>query len=188
MLVGITGQAGVGKDTLADALIRKHGGVKTSFADPLKAACRELFQLSDAQLHDRSEKEKIDDRWGRSPRQLLQLVGTDLLRNQLDKEIFIKSMRARVKNLLESNPLVVVTDCRFENEAQLVRDLTGRVVHLQREGVRSVSPHISENRLSVQDEDVLLSNDSTVKDLLARCETYLSSRDCMNVGCLSGAP
>ena len=173
MLLGITGKAGSGKDTLADALIRKHGGVKVAFSDTLKAACKVLFQLSESQLYNRAEKERIDERWGRSPRQLMQFVGTDLLRNQLDKEIFIKSMRARVQKLLELHPFVVVADCRFENEAALVRDMGGTVIHLHRVSAPSVNAHVSEQQLPKSRLDISLHNDSSALDMLQRCENAL---------------
>ena len=165
MLIGITGKAGCGKDTLADALIKQHGGMKIGFADPLKAACKELFQLSREQLHDRKEKEVIDVRWGKSPRQLLQFVGTDLLRKQFDTEIFIKSTKARIASLQKTLPLVVVTDCRFENESQLIRDCKGQIIHLSRPNIAEVSPHVSENALEVFPSDIRIVNDSTIEDL-----------------------
>ena len=173
MLLGITGKAGSGKDTLVDALIRKHGGVKVSFSDPLKTACKALFQLSDSQLYNRREKERIDERWGRSPRQLMQFLGTDLLRNQFDKEIFIKSMRSRVRSLLATNPLVIVTDCRFENESHLVRSMQGTVIHLSRKGIQNVNDHVSEQSLCKFSADIAVHNDASVEDLVTRCSRKL---------------
>lgn len=174
MLYGITGKAGSGKDTLADSLIRHSGGHKISFADPLKAACRELFQLSQSQLTNRREKEAIDTRWGKSPRQLMQFLGTDLLREQLDKEIFIKSTRCKVEQLLANQDLVIVSDCRFENETQMVRDMGGKVIHLRRRGVASVYSHVSEKKLEVKTTDIVLYNNGTVAEMFDALQTEMN--------------
>ena len=49
MLIGITGKAGVGKDTVAEHLWHKHSFVRIGLADPLKRAAQEIFGLTDEQ-------------------------------------------------------------------------------------------------------------------------------------------
>jgi len=166
LLLGITGQAGSGKDTLADKIINKYSGVKLAFADPLKLACKELFQLSHEQLHVRREKEKIDPRWGKTPRELCQIVGTDLLRKYFDEDIFIKSTREKIKKLSQDYKIIIVTDCRFENETQLIRDMGGIIIHLKRPNIKKINDHISENPVKVMNGDIELINNSTIDKLL----------------------
>ena len=86
MLFGIMGQKGSGKDTCADFLIENHNYIKFSFADCLKRACKEIFLLSDEQLYGTiQQKETPDPRWHHTtPRKIMQYVGTDLLRNNLN--------------------------------------------------------------------------------------------------------
>ncbi len=54
-IVGITGQAGSGKDTVADRLVEEHGYVKIALADPIKRLGREVFGFTDQQLWGPSE-------------------------------------------------------------------------------------------------------------------------------------
>lgn len=61
MIIGISGLAGSGKDTLADFLVREHGYAKLSFADPMKRFCREVFDFSEEQLWGPSEKRNAPD-------------------------------------------------------------------------------------------------------------------------------
>lgn len=61
MIIGITGYAGSGKDTVADILVRDHGFVKVAFADPLKRICKDLFAFTDAQLWGSSSKRNEPD-------------------------------------------------------------------------------------------------------------------------------
>lgn len=172
VLVGLCGPSGSGKDTLADALMARSGGSKTAFAEPLKTACKALFGLTDHQLHDPVAKNVTVDLWGRSPRDLLQIVGTDLLREQLDGEVFLKSMRARIA---AASGVMFVTDCRFENEAELVRHAGGQIIHLYRAAATPLATtHVTEQRLSVKPGDVVLHNDGTVADLVRQAEVILA--------------
>lgn len=65
-LIGITGAAGSGKDTVADILVRNHSFVRVALADPMKRFCKEVFGFTDEQLWGPSEKRnEVDDRWPR---------------------------------------------------------------------------------------------------------------------------
>ena len=66
MIVGLVGFAGVGKDTLADILVRDHGFVKMSIADPLKRAAMDIFDFTHGQLWGQSKRrEEPDNRYPR---------------------------------------------------------------------------------------------------------------------------
>ena len=77
-LVGITGKAGAGKDTLASFLLEAHMdesriGKQIAFADPVKKATAEMYGIPLNNLYDRELKETVDEFWGISPRQMAQL-------------------------------------------------------------------------------------------------------------------
>lgn len=57
-LIGLTGFAGAGKDTVADILCEEYGFVKFSFSDALYREVADAFGASVAFLQDRNEKEK----------------------------------------------------------------------------------------------------------------------------------
>lgn len=66
MIIGITGKAGSGKDTVADMLVTHFNFVKVALADPLKRICKEVFDFSDDQLWGPSEaRNKPDERYQR---------------------------------------------------------------------------------------------------------------------------
>jgi hypothetical protein len=87
MLVGISGQAGSGKDTCADYLIKNYGFVRVAFADPMKRFVQDVFDFTDEQIWGPSEKRNAEDlRYFRgdgrmphhlSPRLALQTLGTE---------------------------------------------------------------------------------------------------------------
>ena len=86
VLIGLMGVKASGKSTGASFLINKHSFVEKSFAECLKKACQQLFLLTDEQVFGTQEqKETPDPRWFNcTPRKMLQYVGTDLLRDNLN--------------------------------------------------------------------------------------------------------
>jgi hypothetical protein len=70
-LIGISGRASAGKDTVADFLVRDFGFVKVALADPLKRICRDVFAFTDEQLWGPSSKRNEPDR--RYPRAVLEI-------------------------------------------------------------------------------------------------------------------
>jgi hypothetical protein len=63
LIIGLHGRAGVGKDTIADYLVRKYGFVKFACADPLRREVQAAFSLPDLSLfEDRSQKEVPTER------------------------------------------------------------------------------------------------------------------------------
>lgn len=64
MIVGLSGQAGSGKDTVADFLVEHHGFVKIALADPIKRAAMEWWDFTEEQLWGpSSERNKPDKRY-----------------------------------------------------------------------------------------------------------------------------
>jgi len=62
MIIAISGLSGTGKDTAADILVRNHGFVKVSLADPIKRICRDVFGFTDDQLWGPSESRNAPDK------------------------------------------------------------------------------------------------------------------------------
>src|SRR5687768_3384285 len=117
-IIGITGRAGSGKDTVADYLVERHGFVKIAFADPIKQMLRQLG----VDCTDRSSKEQPHPIYGKSPRQMAQYLGTEWMRNLIHPNGWVLAAQARVKTIthltsLEEVPSVhgiVISDVRFE--------------------------------------------------------------------------
>lgn len=131
-IIGLTGTAHAGKDFAAN-IIDNHYALgtigdnsvwKMAFADPIKEACKSLYNLDYDQLHDQDLKDKVDERWGISPRQMFQLIG-DVMRSQ-DKDFFIKNMKQRIEEKLAYGNIkfIVVTDIRYDNEAEFIKGLS----------------------------------------------------------------
>jgi hypothetical protein len=141
MLVGITGKAGAGKDTVGDYLIENYGLEKDSMAAPLKRFVQDVFSVDDFTMHDREEREKTLEAWGdRSVRQWLQYIGTDVCRKKIDDAIWVKSLWMRIKPRIDEGHDFVITDIRFPNELNYLKDNSSqkRTGRLQRKDFVSI--------------------------------------------------
>jgi hypothetical protein len=169
MIVALSGRKGSGKSALSDAFEATCKGSVTrlSFAEPLKEALKPLFLFTDEQLYG-SEKEDVDPRWGVSPRCIMQHLATDFLREQVDKDFFLKHMDRRLE-AVTAKGIVLIDDVRFENEQQLLKKHGALLVHIERDGGEK-DGHSSENSLDMDLLDAILKNESTVATLLKRLQ------------------
>ena len=141
MIIGICGFQSSGKDTIADLLIKEYGFKKLSFAGALKDVVSIIFgwpreKLEGLTKEDREWREQIDCWWSKtlempllSPRYVLQYFGTDLFRNQWHPDIWVKV----VENQLKNYENIVISDCRFENEINLILRYGGKIMNVYRE-------------------------------------------------------
>lgn len=174
-IIGICGPKYSGKDTAAATLARAHKYQMVAFASFLKDACRAIFMLSHDQLHG-DKKEVVDERWGVSPRQILQRVGTDLFREQLhkvlpelnlgaDKSLWCRCMRMWI-DTFKTPQRIVITDVRFKDEEELVRSLGGKILRIERAArPGSGDTHASEVEQTQIVADYTIHNDGTLQDL-----------------------
>jgi hypothetical protein len=144
-LIAICGFQGSGKDTVA-TILGEHGFIKMSFAGLLKDVVSILFQwdrdlLEGITTESRKWRETVDEWWATrlhipdlTPRYVLQHIGTDVFRNHFHPDIWVAALERKLINHLNLKNLnkVVITDCRFSNEFEMIRKLNGSFVHVQR--------------------------------------------------------
>lgn len=138
MIIGLLGFIGSGKGTAGDILAAKHGFVQDSFARPLKDAVSAMFgwdrqMLEGATAESRAWREQPDAFWTEkfgfpfTPRQALQLMGTEAGRNVFHKDLWVISLIQR-----NQGHNVVITDVRFKNEIKAVHENGGIIVRVSR--------------------------------------------------------
>jgi hypothetical protein len=160
-LIGFTGKKGSGKTEASNMLADAFDFQPVSFADPLRQVCQIVFGLTDAELHDRVLKEKPLDRWPyRSPRALMQEVGTDMFRAAYPA-VWIKAFQRKCSN----TDRVVVGDVRFANEAAVIKALGGMVVRIVRPGAPASDTHASETEMDSIVPDHTIDNSGDLEHL-----------------------
>lgn len=174
-IIGLSGKARAGKDCVANYLTSYHGFKQTAFAESLKEACRVIFGLEDVELHG-SKKDVEHEFWGMTPRSILQLVGTEAMRDGFDKNVWVKSVELRIKR---SPQRWVISDTRFLEEVEAIKAWGGRVFRIDRPEMTDViatSSHISETALDDYDGwDGVISNVGTLNEL------YAAAREAMGL-------
>lgn len=140
-VIGICGLIGSGKGTVADILVENFKYEKISFADKLKDGVAAVFDWPRDMLEgdtDRSRlwREKTDEFWTQecgfnvSPRLVLQLFGTDCMRNGFYDGIWVSLVK---KQILENpDKKYVIPDVRFPNEMEVITELGGQVWQVRR--------------------------------------------------------
>jgi hypothetical protein len=146
-----------------------------NFADVLKTdICINILGLTYDQCYgtDEQKNELTTIRWSSMPahdashnkkmtaREIMQFIGTDIFRS-IDSDIWVK---ATIKKILNEQPKVaIITDCRFPNEVEAIKNIGGKVFRLTRNKFNS--DHESEcildkDRYDWKNFDYILDNEN----------------------------
>lgn len=161
LVIGVHGRANHGKNTVAGFL----GGrfTEISFAEPMYAALAAITGIPAERLRDRQSKEQVIPWLGKSPRQMLQSLGTEWGRGMVSDQIWIDVAARRIE---ACDGDVAVTDVRFDNEAQMLKDRFGAVVwEVVRPGATTCESHSSERGVSRRFIDRTIVNDGDLAAL-----------------------
>jgi len=147
IIIGLQGKKGVGKNFVASIIQQQVFTNKKvlicAFADPIKEFLAEIVGLNKENLYgnDDQKNEPTPYLWENMPiwlrekfksphkyisfREMLQLTGTEIGREVWGHDLWIKAMHRRI---LESDAdVVVVSDCRFQEEVNAVHEWGGKV-------------------------------------------------------------
>jgi hypothetical protein len=115
-----------------------------------------------------------------SIRDMLQTVGTDICRTYIQDDIWL----CYIKSLITPAHNYVITDARFKNERDYLKDLGAILILIKRPGYESKSTHISENQLGLDsDYDVVVDNISTPHAMQSSlCMWYSVKKDAIKSG------
>lgn len=176
-IVAFTGLRGHGKTTAADALVARYNFAHINFADPVREVCHLVYGVSYIEMLDPVLKEKVLDRYPfKSPRELLQQIGTEMFRGFID-DTWIKAFeRAVTQAQIDGLPGVVCSDCRFLNEAAALRAMGASLIRItdprklnnrgdDQKIIDVYGAHASEREIDLLPIDLTILNDRRVADL-----------------------
>ena len=172
IILGICGFQGAGKDTFANHLVSNHNFIKFSFAGATKDMLNILFGWNRALLEgdsmeSRQFRETVDIWWSEklgipnlTPRKILQLIGTDLFRKHFNQDIWVRVVEKKILTQLKSNSNsnIVISDCRFPNEIQMLRNLGTRIISIQ----RNLPPWFDKYKSGLDCEEALKLHESDI--------------------------
>lgn len=168
MIIGLTGYAQSGKDTVAQILVDRFGFTRIAFADPIRDFCYQVNPIVGWVANEPIMLKNVVDRDGwdeakksDSVRRTLQNVGVAARDNFGDSFWIVKAFE-KVKDAER----IVVTDVRFKNEADYIKSYEySQIWRIRRMGIAAVNGHISESQMDGYKVDQILLNNGTKEDL-----------------------
>jgi hypothetical protein len=123
-VIAFCGVSRCGKDTAAAAVVKQLGWKRLAFADPLKLEACKILGIG----HEYLELHKQELRG--------LLVGLGAGHRMLDPDHWIKEAKKMMTSYVADHvPGVVISDVRYNNEAEWVRSIGGKVFIIERNGV-----------------------------------------------------
>lgn len=194
ILLLLTGEMGSGKDSLASSLIdinktyQQFEVTQFSLAHPIKKISHRLCEFFysttfkedlfwDNDLKGRPIPQFIFNHHTFTPREVLQVIGTDVMRNGISPEIWIDLVEKEIRKTEASKKkrlLVSLTDVRFPNEVNELKKrfqnwivLTIRLIRSNKSSSQlcHLSSHSSEKEMTSIVPDLTISNNGNLKDL-----------------------
>lgn len=173
MIIGLSGYARTGKDTIANFLIENYGFTRMAFADPIREALLSLnpsvsiADMSHVPLSSAVKSMGWEAVKDLSPevRELLQRMGTEVGRNLFGENFWVDLL---MKRAIDLGTNIVIPDVRFSNEADAIRSWNGEVWRINRPGSEPVNSHLSEVELDTYPFfSMVINNNSTPEELFS---------------------
>lgn len=147
MIIAFSGKKQSGKDTAVNDIAKRvgwSGCLNVSFAGYLKEIVSRCYNVSRSQMETEEGKSKVLKN-GRTVRELLQYLGTDVMR-EIDEDCWVNAYKDLVQ--LEADRLTILTaDVRFPNEVEAIQAMGGFVIRLTRSPFADSDLHVSETAL-----------------------------------------
>lgn len=169
MIIGLSGYAQSGKDTVAQLLCLNYGYERMAFADPMREALYRLnpsIVVDDTDYYDKPLQTLVDEHgWDvikQNPdvRALLQRMGTEVGRGMFGENFWVQYAMDNLKQ-----EKVVFADVRFPNEAKEILQYGGQVWRVNRKGYNPVNDHPSEHAMDNFMFKHVIINEGSVDDL-----------------------
>jgi hypothetical protein len=187
--IGISGKIGSGKDTSAlelRTIINNHFKnevIKPEiyiryFADTLKEITSILSGVEINKLYTQEGKNIYVDSFEMTTGEMLQKLGTDVMRNHFDTDVWIKALLNNYYTY-PKNTIFILPDVRFENEYNLVNEngimirINGDPALVRANSNRDLN-HISETALDNADFEYVINNNGTLTELREKLEQIFS--------------
>jgi hypothetical protein len=175
MIIGLSGYARSGKDTVAGMLIGLYGYDNRAFATGIRDLLYEMNPSVFEDDHVDGTLQYIVQRWGweeakkyKLIRGYLQTLGVGA-RKVFGDDVWVSKALEGVS----AGDKIVLTDVRFPNEAEVIKSLGGEIWRIQRPKTEAINNHPSESAMDDWAFDALIKNDSGMDNLKNQIQALL---------------
>lgn len=174
MIIGLTGYAQSGKDSVANILVSNYGYTRVAFADPIREL---LYQMNPAVKDGGYRVQSTVDAYGwdvaktafPEVRNMLQNLGVGARKTFGDMFWVQQALR-----LIQFDGNYVITDVRYPNEAKAIREYdNAQIWRIKRSGIIPVNAHASETAMDGENVDQIFVNNGTLDDLKVLIQTRM---------------
>lgn len=166
----LTGKAQSGKNETANIIKEyfEHKNKKviiTSYAKYLKDYAKEITNWNGEE--------------NTKPRELLQQLGVELIKNNIDKKMLIKRMKEDIKVYEYFFDIIIISDARFASEIEDIKKQSKNVTVIKIEGkennlTKEQKQHITEKALDNYNKyDYIIENKTTKENLRKQIENIM---------------
>lgn len=171
LVIVLSGKARSGKDTSLEILKRKYEQIGKKvislyYASYIKEYAKKISSW------DGNDENK--------PRALLQELGTDIIRNTIDKNFFINRIIEDIKVYSKFFDIIIIGDARFPEEIDYIKNEFKNVisVHINRKDMNLLTKeekkHVTETALdNYKRYDYEINNDGSIEDLKTKLEEII---------------
>lgn len=192
MIISVSGKIGSGKDTVANIIqsldfntkweVKKWAGKLKEVATLITGIPMENWERQDF------KQTNLGPEWGMTVRDLLQKLGTDAMRNGLHQNVWVNALMSDYLATtitiginewdfweMDVMPNWIITDTRFPNEVEAVKQKDGLLIKVIRDSDNTVGTrHISETALDdYNDWDYVINNNGSVLELREQIKEIL---------------
>lgn len=179
-IIAITGCKRSGKDATAEFLKNK-GYENVKVAGVLKDVVKTLFQMDHSQVEG-DFKEVVDERWGITPRQAMQFIGTEVMQYKIQELMPHIGRRFWINNLckyIQQKPdkIFAISDIRFPHEVEELKKHFGNQVFVLKLIRSEHSDMYTHDDHSSEKEWLHISADATIENNGSIDELYMEIKD-----------
>lgn len=171
LVIGFSGKKGAGKTVCAEYVKNKYKSTDYTFAETLKRGVQVLFGFTDKQIF--VDKDTIDKRYNKSPRYFMQLIGTDVIRNNCGRDHWVNIVANKIKK--DNHQFITISDVRFQNEHNYVYNFKrGYIIKIVNDNLKNMDKHSSEE--VIEKCDFVIDNTNiTLEELYKKIDNIIKS-------------
>lgn len=176
-MIVFIGYNGSGKTTCAKIMEKEYGYKDYQISSGVKDVARVIFPKIDPELWEgvvnREWREEMF-KYGKTPRDILKLIGTDMFRKMLDENIWIERLCDIIGDDIGK---ISISDCRFTNEMEYIKSryTNCKFIYVRRNNLITNSNEKYQLESLISKCDFTVDNDGTIEDL------KVSLRDVINL-------